>query len=105
MAVQPFPLQPERAIELIREAANTKNTNVPETLAKGEWPNAVFHRQVQRCLEDGEIIDGPHTNEYGHFEYKMRRIAAGQEIYLTAVLYKENDVWTVVVREVTNGEY
>jgi hypothetical protein len=105
MAISPFPLPPEKAITLIRQAANTKNTIVPSRLAEGEWPNVVFHRQVVRCLEDGEIIQGPFTNEYGHFEYKMMRVSAGQEIYLTAVLFKEEDTWKVAVKEVKNGEY
>lgn len=105
MSVTAFPLPAVKAKLLIREAANTKRTIIPERLAEGEWPNAVFHRQVARCLENGEIIEGPITNEYGHFEYKMLRVSAGQEIYLTAVLFKDKGNWTVAVKEVKNGEY
>lgn len=105
MTISHFPLPTDRAINLIRKAANTKNTIIPDRLAIGEWPNIVFHRQVARCLKDGEIIDGPYTNEYGHFEYKMMRVSAGQEIYLTAVLFKEQETWKVAVTEVKNGEY
>jgi hypothetical protein len=35
----------------------------------------------------------------------MTRVSAGQEIYLTAVLFKEQDTWKVTVKEVNNGEY
>lgn len=105
MTISHFPLPPARAIDLIRDAANSKNTIIPDRLADGEWPNKVFHRQVMRCLEDGTIINGPDTNEYGHFEYKMKRVSAGQEIYLTAVLFKEENTWIVAVKEVKSGEY
>lgn len=105
MIVSDFPLPPERAIEIIKGLANTKYALVPEKLAEGKWPNKVFHLQVKRCLEDGEILSGPHINEHGHYVYKMKRVAAGQEIYLTAVLFKQRGEWHVAVTEVQNGDY
>ena len=105
MSVTAFPLPAVKARLLIREAASTKRTIIPERLAEEQWPNAVLHRQVVRCLESGEITEGPTTNEYGHFEYRMMRLSAGQEIHLTAVLFKDEGAWTVAIKEVKNGEY
>jgi hypothetical protein len=106
MSITPFPLPKDRARGLIREAANTKNTIIPKSFGRGEWYEVFTHRQVVRCLEDGEIVDGPITNEHGHFEYAMKRVIAGQEIHLTAVLFKdEHENWKVAVKEVRNGDY
>ncbi len=76
-------------------------------LGADDWPHVQLRRQVIRCLEDGEITGGPETNEFGHWEYQMMRVSAGQEIYLTAVLYQDegDGEWIVFVKEVTNGEY
>lgn len=105
MSVKAFALPQIKAIPLIAEAANTNRTIIPDNLADGEWPNLVLHRQIVRCLQEGEIIGGPVTNEHGHFEYRMRRISAGQEVYLTAVLFKDNGVWMVAVTEARTHEY
>ena len=107
MSVIPFPLPAADARELIRGLANTDKVHMLESLKLGigPWPSVVMHRQIIRCLEDGEIVGGPTTNELGHYEFQMQRASSGQEIGLTVVLYKENVDWHVAVTEVSNGSY
>lgn len=107
MSVVQFPMPQHSALEIIKNLANTDRALIPPRLAADDWPHVQLRRQVIRCLEDGEITGGPETNEFGHWEYQMMRVSAGQEIYLTAVLYQDegDGEWTVFVKEVTNGEY
>ena len=100
-----FPLPPEKALELIRKAASGKGkVFLPERSGEGEWEKLVVDRQIQRCLEDGEIISGPEPNELGHLEYQMRRASAGVEITITLALFKDENEWVAAVRRIsTNG--
>lgn len=104
MTVTPFPLPRGTATKLLRSLANTDRVLlVPPRLAKGEWRHVTLLRQVHRCLEDGEIVDGPKTNELGYWQYLMRRVGAGQEIYMIATLFQGKDEhWRVAITEVTD---
>ena len=104
MSVTPFPMSQDAAAKLLRSVANTDRVIlVPPRLAEGDWRHVTRFRQVHRCLEDGEIVSGPKSTELGHWKYLMRRIGAGQEIYLTATLYQcADEVWRVAITEVTD---
>lgn len=103
MSVKNFPLTPIRATELIRQCAADGDYLLPLRFAEGDWPHVVYRRQAIRCLESGKIIGGPTINEHGHYEYRMHRLSAGQDIYLKVVLYKSPD-WVVRVLEAAPHE-
>ena len=97
-SVADFPLPATKAIDLIRQSVREGTYLMPARFAEDEWPHVVYRRSAQRCLEEGEIIKGPVVNNRGHYEYQMYRLSAGQELYLTVVLYKGPD-WVVRVLE------
>ena len=104
MTVIPFPLPTAEAAKQLKSLANTERVIlIPPRLAKGDWRYITLFRQVHRCLEDGEIVEGPDTDDFGNWRYLMRRIGGGQEIYLTATLYQgEDKQWRVAITEVTD---
>lgn len=101
MNVKSFAMSVQFAEQIIRETAqDSSRVVIPEPPDMGAWEATVTVRQVLRCLEDGDIVEGPEVNEFGHLECVLTRYAVGVEIFVTVVALKEGQDWELFVRKV-----
>lgn len=103
--VKHMPLSANHALRLIRETAkDSLKVGIPPDLGfvcpHQEWQHVVTHRQIHRCLEDGEIFDNPSIDEHGNNECWMHRFGGGVEVVIKVVLVNEEKVgWQIYVTE------
>lgn len=104
MTIIPFPVSPEHAIALIREAVENGRVTIPDPPNGGEWYRVVTHRQANSCLREGDLIEGPETDEFGNLRCVMERFGAGQLVRVHVALMKEDTEtsWRVIVTNVEN---
>lgn len=103
--VRPMPLSVDHALKIIHATArDSSRVGIPTELGFDrpyqEWQHLVTHRQIYRCLEDGEILGKPSIDEHGNCECWMRRFGAGEEVTIRIVLVnEENNGWRIYVTE------
>lgn len=101
MTVHPFPIQPRRVLDLIREAAKAGRVLYPSLEGTGAWYSTVTRRQVMKCLQEGELIEDPRINNYGDIECSMALFCAGIDVTIDVVV-KEMAAWTAIIIRVGN---
>jgi hypothetical protein len=98
-----FPMPPQRALDLIRQAAKSGRVLLPTPPNGGEWYRIMTRRQVELCLREGEIVGNPEVDEYGNVACWLERFGAGLTVRLRVVLEREKDEeWEVIVLKVEN---
>jgi len=102
MSIHPFPITPEHALALVRQAVECGNVLIPDPPQGGEWYRLVSRRQVDLCLKEGDLIDKPKVDMHGHVRCALERFGAGLDVRVHIALMKHDDSWRVVVIEVEN---
>jgi hypothetical protein len=104
MPVVSFPLSPERALVLIREAARSGRVSIPSPPSGDEWYRLVTHRQVDLCLREGDLIGDPVVDQFGNVRCLLERFGAGMLVRVRIALSKvePDETWRIIVLEVEN---
>ena len=99
MTVLTFPLTNEAAKKHVRNAAENGTVRY---LNYDDQPfiNMITRRQVDICLEQGEVCGNASLNSNGHTECTLERFGAGVWVYVDVVVYTENDEVIVLVKDV-----
>lgn len=103
--VKPLPLSATHALTIIRETAKDSfRVGIPSDLGfdrpHEEWQHVVTGRQIERCIESGEILGNPTIDEHGNFEVLMCRFGGGEEVTIKIVLVnEESNGWQIFVTE------
>lgn len=99
MTIIPFERAKKHIVELFRATAeDSKNVVIDYSESMGEWQKLTTDRQINNCLREGELVDGPNTDKFGNSECSFNRLAAGVYIRVTASLYKDkNKNWKLYV--------
>lgn len=101
--IKPMPITAAQALKIIRATAkNSSNIGMPKDLGFSrpyqEWQHLVTDRQIERCIEAGEIIGKPRIDKFGNILCKMFRFGGGEEVSIEIVLVKEADRdWRIFV--------
>lgn len=100
--VVPFDkLSPSFALRLVHETAkNSVNIIMKDPPDMGEWQRLTNHRQVVACLQDGELVDGPHSDEHGNTVCTLKRFSCGVCLWVTVILFKQDANWKLYVMKV-----
>lgn len=105
MPVKPFPMSADHALTIIRETAkDSSRVGIPADLGysrpRQDWEHIVTHRQIQRCLEDGELLGRPELDEHGNWKCQMQRFGTGAVIRITVVaVHDEDRNWRLFVTD------
>lgn len=94
----------KNALAIIRKAAKASRVGIPTDLGysrpRQDWQHVVTHRQIHRCLENGEILGDPELDEHGNLKCRMQRFGAGALVEITVVAVQDNDKnWRLYVTE------
>lgn len=85
-----FRLTPQKAQEIVREAAASANERIfitPHALRRMR-ERKISRKQVIECLAKGKVIEDPVLSLKGNWEFSMKWICAGQQV--TTVLAIES---------------
>ena len=88
-----MPLSAQRGLQLIREAA-ANSSKVVNTLVFREdqtWMEVVTSRQLQLCLEEGELLGTPNRDEHGNWVCRLYRLCGGVDVVARVVIRNESD--------------
>lgn len=81
--VEPLHLSAPAALKMIRElAADTERIVVIRYAQKRGIPR----RQIERCVQKGNITEGPFRNAKGNWQVNLYRRAAGEELTCVVVI-------------------
>lgn len=69
-----------------RLARDTSNIGLPDPLKGGPWKEVVTFLQAVRCLQDGDLIEGPDRDDKGNWACTMQRISAGVVVNVSVAL-------------------
>ena len=103
--LKPFPLSADKALDIIRAAArDSSRVRIPDDLGyerpDQDWPHVITHRQIALCLEQGDLIGKPETDEYGNLKCTLERFGGGDMIRVTvAAVHNNKDEWTLYVTD------
>jgi hypothetical protein len=88
-SVVPLPLSRLRVTEIVREiAAISARWSINVTFEDtAEWRRLVNRRQVERCLQDGEVLEERATlDEYGYWRFRMSRVCGGLSVVIEVAI-------------------
>lgn len=102
MGANSFPITRERALALIREAVRCGNVLIPDPPDGGEWYRLMSRRQVDLCLKEGDLIEEPDIDGYGHVRCVLERFGAGLTVRVHIALMKREGAWIITVIEIEN---
>ena len=103
--VKPFPLSAEKALEIIHDAVkDSSRVGIPDDLGfsrpEQDWQHVVTHRQIIRCLENGDIEGEPEIDEHGNTKCTLKRFGAGELVTITVVAVHDNEKkWNLFVTD------
>lgn len=101
--VLPFPMPEEHAISIIRKASAEGRMLLLNPPEGGDWYKTITRLQVQKCLEEGTLMDGPTVDQHGNVICWLERFGAGLSVRLRVALVKtEENPWEVIVLDVEN---
>ena len=105
MSVKKFPMRADHARKIIRNTAkDSSRVGIPVDLGydrpKQDWEHVVTHRQIYRCLEDGDVLGEPELDEHGNWQCRLQRFGSGALVEITVVAVQDkNDDWRLYVTE------
>lgn len=101
MDVIPFPIPKERALDLLRETAQSSSRVVTPTPPPewGDWRRLVNRREIILCLQRGELIGGPLLDEYSNWRCVLRCFCSEGMMEITASLFQHEGEWRIFVSE------
>jgi hypothetical protein len=97
--IRPFKMTKHKAQQLVaRLAKNSSNITFINECTDGEWERSVNFRQMQVCLQEGDVLSNPWwDDESKTHRCRMGRFHAGQDIVLEVAIEEEQHLYVVNV--------
>jgi len=85
--IEPFRMSKPRALKMIKElAADSDKIVLVGHAKKRTKQRSITRPQIETCVRNGYISEGPFLNDHGHWQVTMSCYATGEELMVVVAI-------------------